>query len=243
MDDFALDRDSSALNGLLQDLRPGTSQMLSDHLDEQTVEHEMAASVRTLMLSAQKELLIINAYVIPDDGLLEIFRTLHERGVSVRILTNSLATEDVAAVNSHYKSWRRRLLAAGVDLHELRADAAVKSTLVGTPPTKSQHIGLHTKCLSVDRQSIFVGSMNLDPRSKSLNTEMGVTIHSPVLAQELASFTEQMLLPVNSWQLAVDAQGDLTWSDDKESVRRQPAQGTWQRVEDEFFMMLPSSLY
>lgn len=243
VDHFALDRDKSALAGLLQTLQAGTSQMLSDRLDEAVVEHEMAPAIRALMLSAQRELLITNAYVIPDDGLVDLFRELTGRGVKVCIVTNSLASLDVTAVNSHYKTWRRRLIAAGVELYEMRADAAVQGTLADTPPTHAGYLGLHLKSMVIDRQVVFVGSMNLDPRSSSLNSEMGAVIHSPGLAEELADYTNQQMLPVNSWRVALDARGDLEWIDDTQTLHRQPARSGWQRVQGELFMLLPRSLY
>ena len=73
------------------------------------------------------------------------------RGVTVRVLTNSLATTDVPAVNSHYKLWRRDLIEAGVELHELRPDAALKATEADTPPTSSVFLGLHAKTIVLDR--------------------------------------------------------------------------------------------
>jgi putative cardiolipin synthase len=175
--------------------------------------------------------------------MVQLFHDLTSRGVKVRILTNSLASLDVPAVNSHYKSWRRRLIDAGVELYEMRADAAVQSTLADTPPTRAAYMGLHIKSMVIDRQTVFVGSMNLDPRSIALNSEMGVVIDSPTLAAELADYTNQEMLPVNSWRLEIDDNGDIEWIDATETVHRQPARSTWQRVEDELFMILPRSLY
>ncbi len=243
VDRFALDREDSPLAGLLKSLQPGSSQMLSDKLDEDVVEHQMAPQIRALMVSAQRELLIVNAYVIPDDALVTMFQELTARGVRVRILTNSLSSLDVVAVNSHYKAWRRRLLEAGVELYEIRADAAVEATMADTPPTTAQHMGLHVKSMVIDRQVVFVGSMNLDPRSSSLNSEMGVVIRSPPLAAQLAAYSEQVMLPANAWQVATDDKGDITWRDSTQTLHRQPARSGWQRIEDELFMLLPSNLY
>jgi putative cardiolipin synthase len=243
MEHFALDREDSPLRGLLAALQPGASQMLSDKLDEDAVEHQMATAVRGFMGSAQRELLIINAYVIPDDALLASLRSLTDRGVRIRLLTNSLASLDETAVNSHYKSWRKRLLEAGVELYEMRADAEVQGILVDTPPTHAAFMGLHTKAMVVDREAVFVGSMNLDPRSSSLNSEMGVIIRSASLAGELAEVTEREMLPTNAWKISLDAHGELAWSDARETVHRQPARSTWQRVESDFFMLVPKSEY
>jgi hypothetical protein len=131
--------------------------------------------------------LISNAYVIPDATFMDDLRTLAARGVRVRILTNSLSSNDVPAVNAHYGPWRRRLLETGVTLHELRADAAIQAELVDTPPVRSGFVGLHVKAMVVDRQRSFIGSMNLDPRSEVFNSEMGVVVDSPPLAGEPVS--------------------------------------------------------
>ena len=243
VDHFALDREDSPLRGLLQTLQPGTSQVLSDKLDEDVVEHQMASAVRGFMESARRELLIANAYVIPDEALLELFQNLNARGVRIRMLTNSLASLDVTAVNSHYKGWRKRLLQAGVELYEMRADAEVQRSLVDTPPTHALYMGLHAKAVVVDREAVFVGSMNLDPRSSALNSETGVIVRSPPLASELAGFTEREMLPTNAWKLSLDAHGELVWSDADKTLHRQPARNTWQRVQSDFFMLVPESLY
>ena len=242
-DHLALDREDSPLHGLLQTLQPGASQVLSDKLDEDVVEHQMAGAVRGFMESARRELLITNAYVIPDEALLELFRNLSARGVRICMLTNSLASLDVAAVNSHYKSWRKPLLEAGVELYEMRADAAVQGSLVDTPPTRARHMGLHTKAVVVDREAVFVGSMNLDPRSSALNSEMGVVIRSAPLASELAGLTERELMPTNAWKLSLDARGEVVWSDADKTLHQQPALSTWQRVQSGFFRIVPESLY
>jgi putative cardiolipin synthase len=245
VDHFALDPDKSALAPLLTMLQPGSSQMLSDkpEQDADVVEHQMAPAMRALILSAQRELLITNAYVIPDATLVTLFQELTGRGVKVRLVTNSLASLDVTAVNSHYKSWRRRLLAAGVELYEIRADAAVRQTLADTPPTHSEHMGLHNKSMVIDRQTVFVGSMNLDPRSSWINSEMGAVVHSPTLAAELADYAEQQMLPENSWHVTLDDKGDIEWIDAQQTLHRQPARSEWQRMQGELFMLLPASLY
>ena len=127
--------------------------------------NHMPEAFRGMMRSARRELLITNAYIIPDDIFIADLRELSARGVKVRILTNSLASHDVPAVNAHYEKWRRAILIAGADLHELRADAAIRAELVDTPPVHSAFVGLHTKAMVVDRERSFIGSMNLDPRS------------------------------------------------------------------------------
>jgi len=170
-------------------------------------------------------------------------RELSERGVSVNILTNSLASHDVPAVNSHYEEWRQPILDSGAQLHELRADAAVRSEMVDVPPLQAEFVGLHTKAMLVDRERLFIGSMNLDPRSEILNSEMGVVIHSPPLAEALAGSMERDLGGANSWRVTRDEHGVLHWQSDAGEETEQPARNLWQRVEDIFFKFFPSDMY
>jgi putative cardiolipin synthase len=208
-----------------------------------TVRHRMPHAMRELMQSAQRELLITNAYVIPDEQDIEVFKELHARGVKVRILTNSLASQDVPAVNSHYKRWRKPLLDAGVELYESRPDAAIRSTLADTAPNTAQFMGLHVKAIVVDRKSVFVGSMNLDPRSEELNSEMGVVVDSDALAREIAGITERDLQPENAWHVRRDARGRFEWVAGTDVLTWQPARGAWQRTQDILFMLFPRNLY
>lgn len=159
------------------------------------------------------------------------------------MLTNSLASHDVPAVNSHYKRWRKPLLAAGVELHEARPDAAVRSLTADTPPTQAGFMGLHMKAMVIDRRHVFVGSMNLDPRSWEINSEMGIVVDSPGLGEELAQVMDRDMGPENAWLVSRNNDGRVTWSDGEEVFTRQPARNFWQRVEDVLFMAFPGELY
>ena len=72
----------------------------------------MPKAIRQLVGTTRSELLITNAYIIPDDDAVAELKALGSRGAKVRVLTNSLSSHDVPAVNSHYKAWRRRKLEA-----------------------------------------------------------------------------------------------------------------------------------
>jgi len=207
------------------------------------VSNLMPEAVRGLILSASNEVLITNAYIIPDQHFIDDLRALAARGVRVRILTNSLASHDVPAVNSHYERWRRPILEAGAELHEFRSDPAIKAPVVEFPPFRGQFAGLHTKAMVIDRKRSFVGSMNLDPRSEVINAEMGVVIDSEPLAAALAAEMERDMSPANSWRVTLDADGSLRWSDDRQTRYTQPARSFVQRIENVFFKIFPPSLY
>jgi putative cardiolipin synthase len=245
LEHFPLNRKdwASDLADFAKSAHVGNSHVLTDLPSPKEVRHRMPAAMRGLMESAKTELLITNAYVIPDDNDIKVFEDLRARGVKVVILTNSLASQDVPAVNSHYKRWRKPLLKAGVELYETRPDAAIGPTLADTPPAHAEFMGLHVKSVVVDRKRVFVGSMNLDPRSEELNSEMGVVIDSEPLARQIADIMEQDMLPKNAWRVSLNEHGSLRWTADGEPLTRQPARGGWQRMQDVFFMLFPRNLY
>lgn len=232
------------LDALSAALHPGSSTVHTDSPSRAPdARNHMSDAFSQLMRSAQREVMITNAYIIPDASFMADLRELSDRGVKVKILTNSLASHDVPAVNSHYEEWRQPILETGATLYELRADAAVRSELVDVPPLQAAFVGLHTKAMQVDRERLFIGSMNLDPRSKVLNSEMGVIIYSPSLAASLASSMERDMGGANSWRVSLDETGKLRWESDAGEETEQPARNLLQRVEDLLFKFFPSDMY
>jgi len=234
---------SDELEQLSKSAHVGPGRVLTDTLVAGEVRHRMPKAMHDLMASAKSELLITNSYVIPDEQDIALFRDLQARGVRVKLLTNSLASQDVPAVNSHYKSWRKPLLQAGVELYETRPDAAIGPLLADTPPVRAEFVGLHVKAIVVDRRTVFIGSMNLDPRSEELNSEMGVVIDSEPLALQMVGIIERDMQPANAWRVWLTERGALQWVAEGQTLRRQPARGLWQRAQDLFFMLFPRSLY
>jgi putative cardiolipin synthase len=95
----------------------------------------------------------------------------------------------------------------------------------------------------IDRERSFVGSMNLDPRSEVFNSEMGVIIDSAPFAEALARRMERDMDGANSWQVTLTPDGTLRWKSDAGERTIQPARNFWQRLEDVFFKLFPSSYY
>ena len=234
---------SADITALPAVLAIGTSRVVTDSPDHDAVSHHMPEAIRDIVLSAEHEVLFTNAYVIPGEKAIAALRRLTDRGVTIRMLTNSLASQDVPAVNAKYKKWRKPLIEAGVELHELRPDATIRRTIADTPPVESKTLGLHTKAIVVDRKRVFIGSMNLDPRSFQLNSEMGVVIESPDLAEKLAAVMDRGMLPENSWRVELDPKGDLRWVSGSEVLTRQPALGSLQRLQDFIFQLFPKEYY
>ncbi|HEY1459435.1 MAG TPA: phospholipase D family protein [Casimicrobiaceae bacterium] len=136
----------------------------------------------------QKTLDLVSPYFVPGADGTSSLAALAKSGVKVRILTNSLAASDEKSVHAGYAKRRRDLLLAGVQLYELKPTAAQGLRKGEARFGSSSSAGLHAKTFAVDRSRIFVGSFNFDQRSALLNTEMGLVIESPVLAQRLGRF-------------------------------------------------------
>jgi len=229
---------------LVHTLAPGRSAVHADPPSRaEGSANRMPQAFQAVMRSARRELLITNAYIIPDAHFMADLRELVARGVRVRILTNSLSSNDVPAVNAHYGPWRRPILEAGAELHELRADAAIQAELVDTPPVRAGFVGLHSKAMVVDRSRSFIGSMNLDPRSEIFNSEMGVVIESPALADALAQRMERDMAPANAWQVTATPDGGLRWHSAAGTRNSEPARNAWQRVENLLFKLMPATYY
>jgi putative cardiolipin synthase len=180
--------------------------------------------------------------VILYEDMMNAARDLVQQGVKIKILTNSLASQDVPAVNSHYDPWRKAILDTGIELYEVRPDAATKAQ-TDTPPIVSGFIGLHSKASVVDRTRVYIGSFNLDPRARDYNAEMGVLIDSPDIAEELAKLAEELMQPENSWQVKLNDEGKLIWQSSDDIRTRQPAKSIWQRVMDVFFKLFPRKYF
>jgi putative cardiolipin synthase len=244
LQNFPIERQNwdKILQSFVQRLHPGASKVVYDTLEGEGISQKMATIIPEFSKTAKNELLIVNAYLIPNEDMMNETRELVQKGVKIKVVTNSLASQDVPAVNSHYGPWRKAILEAGVELYELRPDAAIKAQ-TDTPPIVSGFIGLHSKASVVDRSRVYIGSFNLDPRARDFNTEMGVLIDNPELAQELAQVAEELMQPQNSWQVKLNDEGKLTWQSGEDIRTRQPAQSFWQRVMDVFFKIFPSKYF
>jgi putative cardiolipin synthase len=159
----------------------------------------------------EKMLDIVSPYFVPGDGGTDLLASLAKRGVAVRILTNSLAATDEKSVHSGYGKRRRDLLQAGVRLYEIKSTATNEANESRKRFGSGSSSGLHAKTLAVDSRRIFVGSFNFDQRSALLNTEMGVVLSDPVLAQELTRFFD-VEVPMLAYEVRLTPDGNsLEW--------------------------------
>jgi putative cardiolipin synthase len=208
-------------------------------------EGHLLPQLRALALRPEHELLIVSPYLVPGAAMIERLRALTARGVRVTILTNSLASTDVAAVHAGYRRYRRELVDAGVRLYERRpsGDKSISKRLI----IGSSRASLHAKTYVFDRKSVFIGSMNLDPRSLKLNTEIGVYCESPALAAQVAADLEPRLDRI-AWRVeaTTDPSGTprLEWIQTDEDGKvtefdHEPEVSTARRVEVWFLGLFP----
>ena len=190
-----------------------------------------------------EELLIEAAYFVPRDRGVKRLGGIVERGARVRVLTNSLASDDVAAAHAGYEKYRVDMLKAGIELHELRPDSDEIIRNWSLVAGNSRAL-LHTKAMVWDRSTLFIGSLNLDPRSTDINTEIGLVVESEALAQEVAAYMDQGARLNNSYRVELDEDGDLVWItrvDNGELVRldKEPQTGFLKRSAADPIKMLP----
>jgi cardiolipin synthase C len=166
-----------------------------------------AEALARLAESAQRSVVIQSPYLVLSDEAMAIFQRLRERGVTVRISTNSMASTDNLPAFSGYRNQREQLLALGLEIYEYKPVPEVRSALVRRiaalkkePPV----FALHAKTMVVDSRTTYIGTFNLDPRSQNLNTEMGVIVHSETLGDAVQKAIEVDMQPGNSWNAATD---------------------------------------
>ena len=183
-------------------------------------------------LQARDEIIIVSAYFIPDDLLLETMRQLIHDGTRIKIFTNSLSSIDVTAAFSGYQRYRPLLLSMGVELYEKRVVHAS-----GRRSKKSY--ALHSKCIVYDNSRVYVGTLNLDPRSAHLNTEIGLLINNPELASEITDYIQQQQSYGEYWKLTQDKSHNLFWHGGATCLSRQPSRGLRQNISNWLFSLLP----
>ncbi|MBB5443317.1 putative cardiolipin synthase [Paraburkholderia sp. WSM4177] len=166
------------------------------------------ARLRELMRDAQHDFLIVSPYFVPHAPGVQAAGELTRRGIRIAVLTNSLAATDAVAVQAGYSPFRVPLLKAGVELYELRPYQDTPDVgLVGSRSRAS----LHAKTYVIDHQILVIGSMNLDPRSANLNTELALVIHSPKLANQVASIFERAIQPDHSYRVTLADAAQLAY--------------------------------
>ncbi len=199
---------------------------------------QVADAIVKIFNNASNEVLIVSAYLIPTSRLESIVDQAIDRGVRIRILTNSIASNNHLAAHSAYRNHVNTLLGHGAELHEVRTDAEDRHIYM-LSPVETKALALHAKALVIDHDKVFIGSANLDPRSLRLNTEMGLLIESEALNAEVRAAIKPDFAITNAWQLQFDDNGRVIWISDDQTLTVQPATSFMQRIEDWFLSHLP----
>lgn len=193
-----------------------------------------------------EDLILISPYFVPLENGTEALCKLSERGVTVRILTNSLASNDVSAVHAGYAPYRKKLLKAGVILYELDEDIRTRISKRFTWLPGLKKSSLHAKSMVFDKQAMFVGSMNLDQMSLRINNEIGILFKNPQIAgQSARMFDEHIEGVAFRLQLHMDANGNesIRWhlkKGGREIVyEEEPYVGFWKKLGVKIIALLP----
>ena len=180
-------------------------------------EETIANNVAALMRSAQKEVIVISPYFVPGKQGVELMRELTERGVHIRVLTNSLASTDSPLVHNGYSRYRVALLKLGVELSEVRPKLGQHRPRFH--PFRGSSASLHAKALVIDQKSVFIGSLNMDARSARTNSELGLVIRSADIARQVTGLLDDISAD-GSYKLSLDQAGHIVWTSGEAGAER-----------------------
>ena len=196
------------------------------------------------VLTARREIILESAYLIPSRTGLENMKAMVDRGVRLRFLTNSLMSNNHISAHSGYMKYRKDMLEAGVELHELRADAALREHFSQERGARDAPSGIHTKAFVIDGEEALIGSFNFDPRSRDLNSEIGLVVTGEAFAGEVKASMENDFDPGNSYRLFLNEDGKLRWElknpDGSTTIyKHDPGASIWRRMAARFLSWLP----
>jgi len=248
-------RDSDLAKELMQgygSLSWGIGDVVADDPDKliedtSDTKYRLIEQLRPYLEGVQKEIIIFSPYFVPGKGGIAYFQALRDRDVRVRILTNSLSSTDVSAVHAGYSRYRKALLRMGVELYELNKELSKEER----KKMKEGGIGdsrasLHAKAFVLDRKWVFIGSLNLDPRSVVQNTEIGVVFQSPEIAELMGNNFDRKIDQL-AFRLELEG-GDkgneqIVWhgtvDGEQKTLYKDPYTGFWKRFGVGFMRILP----
>jgi putative cardiolipin synthase len=239
---FAPDTGEGILAKLLrQEIRPyyAEAHVISDDpeklLNPVSPEYQrLAQSLGSMIDNAESEVIIYSPYFIPRAGLTEYLIETQAGGTDVAILTNSLASNNHTAVHPSYKKYRKPLVEGGVFVFEASASGGSRDPGLRTT--------LHTKAIMVDARWLFIGSLNVDPRSIDINTEMGIILDAPEFVGELRAAIEESVMQY-AYKVEIDEKGKLYWRHqlfgEEEILHKEPESSWWLRFKSGFYGILP----
>jgi putative cardiolipin synthase len=211
----------------------------------------MSRAVSDATAAVQSEILLVTPYFIPGPEELRALRDLRLRNARVRILTNSLESAASVAAHSGYMRYRTPLLEQGAEIDEVRSQpGSARGSGQTAAMSRYGTYSLHAKLFVFDRRRVFIGSMNFDQRSRHLNTEVGMIIDAPDLAQQTATRFEAMTQPQNSYAVTLlpgraGHARRLVWRSAENGApveySKEPARSNWQRIKVHLLALVPMS--
>ena len=220
-----------------------------DKLTEDTsdTKYRLVNQLRPYLKSIREELIISSPYFVPGKSGIAFFQALRDRGVRVRILTNSLSSTDVSVVHAGYARYRKALLRMGVELYELNKELNKEERKkMQEGGIGNSRASLHAKALVLDREWVFIGSLNLDPRSVVQNTEIGVIFQSPEIADQMANNFDSKIDTL-AFRLTLEDAGkgmeQIRWhgivDGEPKTLYQDPYTGFWKRFGVGFMRIMP----
>lgn len=191
-----------------------------------------------------KEFIAESAYLIPSEGGIEYMAKMVGKGVRVRLLTNSLMSNNHITAHSGYMKYRKDMLRAGVELHELRADAALRAHFKANEDDVEVPAGIHTKSFVIDGEQALIGSFNFDPRSRDLNSEIGLVVSDVEFTSQVLEVMNRDFHPENSYRLFLNEKGKIRWElqnpDGSITIyKHDPGASIWKRMGARMLSWLP----
>ena len=216
-----------------------------DKLLSPTDDHpsQMLAELIDFIGTPEQSAFLISPYFVPGESGMDLLQQWRDADVTIQVLTNSLSANNMPVVHAGYSAYRERLMSLGAEIWEVRPQVANGALDDNMYYDDSDTITLHEKAIIIDDAYVVLGSMNLDPRSYRLNTEIGMVIKSPELAREVRDWAEY-LQPDVAWQLA-QRDGELIWKDHSNGSYEIAAEGTdpkvglWRRLRVNFYSIIP----
>ena len=214
--------------------------------DFDKTEYHLAPMIAPHFDGVQKELIIFSPYFVPGKRGTAFLSQLSERGVRVRIFTNSLSSNDVAIVHAGYGKYRKDLLRAGVELYEMNKNLSRKQRKEKKGKHGSSKASLHAKSFVFDRKHVFIGSLNLDPRAVQHNTEIGVVFTSAEIAKGMGEWFDENIEKIAFRLELVKNKGGsekIVWhglvDGEQQTFDVEPYTGFWRRFGIGFLSLFP----
>lgn len=218
---------------VLNDIPPPTNPALRSEWPNQ-----LSEELVKILDQAQTEIIVESAYLIPTPEIEDVIARAIDRGVRVKVLTNSMSSNNHLAAHASYEKHIKTLLNSGVELYEVRILAKDRERYIRLP-IGQKHLALHAKFALIDDDLSVIGSANLDPRSLRLNTEMTLLLKSKSLNQHLREVCAIDFEPENAWRVEINDHGKLQWVADDIIQTRAPGTTRSQRLESWFLGHLP----